>query len=174
MIAGFRNLVPQLRDAEGLDFDVLPMPVIDSRATVGDINGLCISADSEVVNDAADFIAYAVSDAAIATVAKTGYIVPANTSVAASDDFLAPQEEPANSAVFNASIRYMVVPPFIDQRVELVEAVTPLLERLVTAPGVLDLDLTTEEIDQASRAILSPEPEETESPTESPSESPTE
>ncbi|MBL0749314.1 extracellular solute-binding protein [Nocardioides baculatus] len=172
MIAGFRNLVPELRDAEDLDFDVLPMPIIDSRATVGDINGLCISADSEVTNDAADFIAYAVSDAAIATVAATGYIVPANTQVAASDDFLAPDDEPANSAVFNASIRYMVVPPFIDQRVALVEAVTPLLERLVTAPGVLDLELTTEEIDQASRTILSPE--ETESPTESPTEEPTE
>ncbi|RYB92542.1 extracellular solute-binding protein [Nocardioides glacieisoli] len=172
MIAGFRNLVPQLRDAEDLDFDVLPMPIIDSRATVGDINGLCISADSEVVNDAADFIAYAVSDAAIATVAATGYIVPANTQVAASEEFLATDDEPANSAVFNASIRYMVVPPFIDQRVELVEAVTPLLERLVTAPGILDLELTTEQIDQASQPILSPE--ETESPTEDPSESPTE
>ncbi|RYC10430.1 extracellular solute-binding protein [Nocardioides zhouii] len=170
MIAGFRNLVPQLRDADDLDFDVLPMPIIDTRATVGDISGLCISADSEVEGDAADFIAYAVSDAAIATVSATGYIVPANTQVAASDEFLAPDDEPANSAVFNASIRYMVVPPFIDQREELTEAVTPLLERLVTAPGILDLDLTTEQIDQASQAILSP-PEETESPTESPSES---
>jgi multiple sugar transport system substrate-binding protein len=173
MVAGFRNLVPELRDVEDLDFDVLPMPVIEDRATVGDISGLCISADSEVTGDAADFIAYAVSDAAIATVASTGYIVPANTSVAASDDFLAPDLEPANAAAYNSSIRYMVVPPFIDQRDELVEAVTPLLERLVTAPGVLDLEETTEQIDQASRTILSPE-EETESPTEEPSESPSE
>jgi multiple sugar transport system substrate-binding protein len=174
MVAGFRNLVPELREAEDLDFDVLPMPTIDSRATVGDISGLCLSADSEVTGDAADFIAYAVSDAAIATVASTGYIVPANTSVAASDDFLAPDEEPANAAAFNASIRYMVVPPFIDEREELVEAVTPLLERLVTAPGVLDLEETTEQIDQASRTVLAPEDEETESPTEEPSESPSE
>ncbi|MDR7252349.1 multiple sugar transport system substrate-binding protein [Nocardioides sp. BE266] len=168
MIAGFRNLVPQLRDAEDLDFDVLPMPTIDSRATVGDINGLCLSNDSDVQGDAADFIAYAVSDAAIATVASTGYIVPANTEVAASEDFLAPTLEPEHAGIFNASIRYMEVPPFIDKREELVEAVTPLLERLVTAPGVLDLDLITEQIDQASQAILSPE---TESPSESPSES---
>ncbi|GAB3022793.1 sugar ABC transporter substrate-binding protein [Nocardioides flavus (ex Wang et al. 2016)] len=173
MIAGFRNLVPELRDAEDLDFDVLPMPTIEDRATVGDISGLCLSAGSENVGDAADFIAYAVSDAAIATVASTGYIVPANTSVAASDDFLAPGLEPANAAAFNSSIRYMVVPPFVDQREELVEAVTPLLERLVTAPGVLDLEETTEQIDQASRTVLSPE-EETESPTEEPSESPSE
>ena len=173
MIAGFRNLVPQLREAEGLDFDVLPMPTIENRATVGDISGLCLSADSEVTGDAADFIAYAVSDEAISTVAETGYIVPANTQVAASPEFLAPELEPANSTVFNSSIRYMEVPPFIDQRVALTEAVTPLLERLVTAPGILDLDQTTEQIDQASRAILSP-PEETESPSESPSESSTE
>lgn len=173
MVAGFRNLVPELRDVEDLDFDVLPMPVIEDRATVGDISGLCISADSEVTGDAADFIAYAVSDAAIATVASTGYIVPANTSVAASADFLAPDLEPANAAAYNSSIRYMVVPPFIDQRDELVEAVTPLLERLVTAPGVLDLEETTEQIDQASRTVLSSE-EETESPTEEPSESPSE
>ena len=170
MIAGFRNLVPELRDADDLDFDVLPMPTIDTRATVGDISGLCLSSDSQVQGDAADFIAYAVSDAAIATVASTGYIVPANTEVAASEDFLAPTLEPEHSGVFNASIRYMEVPPFIDRREELVEAVTPLLERLVTAPGVLDLDLVTEQIDQASQTILSPE--ETESPTESPSESP--
>lgn len=169
MVAGFRSLVPELRDAEDLDFDVLPMPTIDTRATVGDISGLCISSDSEMQGDAADFIAYAVSDAAIATVTSTGYIVPANTQVAASADFLAPTLEPANAEVFNTSIRYMVVPPFIDQRLELVEAVTPLLERLVTAPGVLDLDLTTEQIDQASQVILAPE-EETESPTETPTE----
>jgi multiple sugar transport system substrate-binding protein len=172
MIAGFRNLVPELRDAEDLSFDVMPMPIIDGRATVGDISGLCLSADSEVQGDAADFIAYAVSDAAIATVASTGYIVPANTEVAASDEFLAPQLQPANSPIFNTSIRYMEVPPFINLREELVEAVTPYLERLVTAPGVLDLELITEQIDQASRTVLSPE-EETESPTEEPSESPT-
>jgi multiple sugar transport system substrate-binding protein len=175
MVAGFRNLVPELREAEDLEFDVLPMPTIDNRATVGDISGLCISADSEVTGDAADFIAYAVSDAAIATVASTGYIVPANTEVASSPEFLAPGNEPANAEVFNASIRYMVVPPFIDQRLELVEAVTPLLERLVTAPGVLDLELTTEQIDEASRTVLAPEGEEGEEseepePTETPSE----
>lgn len=176
MIAGFRNLVPQLRDTVGLDFDVLPMPTIDTRATVGDISGLCLSAESEVTGDAADFIAYAVSDAAIATVSSTGYIVPANTEVAASSDFLAPDLEPANATVFNTSIRYMEVPPFIDRREELIEAVTPLLERLVTTPGVLDLDLVTEQIDEASRPILAPpeEDEETESPTEAPSESATE
>ncbi len=171
MVAGFRNVVPELRDAENLDFDVMAMPTLDSPATVGDISGLCLSADSEVEGDAADFIAYAVSDAAVETVASTGYIVPANTEVASSAAFLDPEQEPAHAIVFSSSIRNMVVPPFIDDRVALVDAVTPLLERLVTAPGVLDLDLTTEQIDQASRPILSPEVEDPETPAETPSPS---
>ncbi|MCY7402715.1 MAG: extracellular solute-binding protein [Nocardioides sp.] len=169
MVAGYRNVVPELRDAEDLDFDVIAMPVLDSQATVGDISGLCLSADSEAEGDAADFIAYAVSDAAIATVTSTGYIVPANTEVASSATFLDLEQEPARAAVFSSSIRNMVVPPFINDRVALVDAVTPLLERLVTTPGVLDLELTTEQIDQASLPILSPE-EEIPSETASPSE----
>ena len=68
----------------------------------------------------------------------------------------------------------MVVPPFIDQREELIEAVTPLLEQLVTAPGPLDLEATTEEIDQTSQEILAPEETESPEPTEDPSESPSE
>ena len=31
MVAGFRNLVPELREAEDLSFDVLPMPTIDPQ-----------------------------------------------------------------------------------------------------------------------------------------------
>ena len=172
MVAGYRNVVPELRDAEDLDFDVISMPTLDSPATVGDISGLCLSADSEVQGDAADFIAYAVSDEAIETVASTGYIVPANTEVASSPTFLDPAQEPEHAIVFSSSIRNMVVPPFISDRVALVDAVTPLLELLVTAPGVLDLELTTEQIDEASRPILAPEEEEPETPSET--ESPTE
>ena len=72
MVAGFRNLVPELREAEDLEFDVMPMPTIEDRATVGDIAGLCISAESDHVGDAADFIVYAVSDDAIADGRRDG------------------------------------------------------------------------------------------------------
>ena len=160
MIAGFRNLVPELRSAPGLSFDVIAMPVLDGAATVGDISGLCISADAEHDGDAADFIAYAVSDAAVETVTSTGYIVPANTEVAASDTFLDESREPASARVFSSSIRNMEVPPFIADRTALLEAVGPLLERLVTAPGVLNLETATEQIDRVSRTVLAPEEEE--------------
>ncbi|WP_165807015.1 ABC transporter substrate-binding protein [Nocardioides currus] len=175
MIAGFRDLVPELRADEDLSFDTISMPVIDSPATVGDIDGLCLSADSEHVNDAADFLAYAVSDAALEIVTRTGYIVPANTEVAASEAFLWPGREPAHATVFNSAIRGMVIPPLLATGPELEETVGPLLSALVTSPGVLDLEAATEEIDTASKAILDPEsvtesPTEPPAPTESPSE----
>ncbi|EON22864.1 MULTISPECIES: ABC transporter substrate-binding protein [Nocardioides] len=170
MIAGFRDLVPELRAVDSLSFDTISMPVIDSPATVGDIDGLCISADSERVNDAADFLAYAVSDAALEIVTRTGYIVPANTEVAGSDAFLWPDRQPAHASVFNSAIRGMIIPPLLATGPELETAVSPLLDDLVTSPGVLDLELATEEIDNVSRSVLDPE-SFTESPA--PSESPT-
>lgn len=171
MIAGFRDLVPELRAVDDLSFDTISMPVIETPATVGDIDGLCISADAEFVNDAADFMAYAVSDAALEIVTRTGYIVPANTEVAGSEAFLWPGREPEHATVFNSAIRGMVIPPLLTTGNELEAAVGPLLDDLVTSPGVLDLELATEEIDNASRTILDPE-SVTESPE--PSESPTE
>ena len=167
MIAGFRDLVPELRDTPDLSFDVISMPVLDNAATVGDVNGLCISAGTVNPGDAADLIAYVVSDAAVETVTSTGYIVPANTSVAASGAFLDQTRQPRHARVFNTSIRHMEVPPFIEDRTALLQAVGPLLQRLVTAPGVLDLEAATEEIDEVSATVLAPEEEE---PSESPSE----
>ena len=157
MISGFRNLVPELRHDEDLNFDVIAMPNLDGNATVGDISGLCIAADTKVVGDAADFIAYVVSDAAVEAVANTGYMVPANNEVSSSPAFLAPTDLPANARVFTNSIRYMVVPPFISEREALVDAVEGPLRRLVSRPGVLDLEAATTEIDEASRTVLSPE-----------------
>lgn len=167
MIAGFRDLVPRLRQVPRLSFDTISMPVLDSPSTVGDIEGLCISADTQHVNDAADFMAYAVSDAAIGTVTRTGYIVPANTEVAGSEVFLGPGRQPVHASVFNSAIRGMVIPPLLADTSTLEATVGPMLDDLLNSPGVLDLEQATEAIDEASRPVLSP----TEAPTESPSES---
>ncbi len=162
MIAGYRDLVPELRRTRGLSFDVIAMPVLDEVHTVGDIHGLCISSKTKSVNTAADFIAYAVSDEALETVTDSGYIVPANTQVAASDLFLEPTKQPAQARVFTGAIRGMVVPPFIEDRVALNAAVTPLLRTMLTGPGVLDLEAVAAQIDEASRSVLDPDYEPTE------------
>lgn len=174
MIAGFRSLTPELRTVPGLNFDVMPMPKISRSGTVGDVAGMCISADTEHVADAADFLVEVLSQDAVAEVARQGYMVPANVTVATSDAFLQPNREPQHAEVFNASVRDIGVPPQLDSWSQLESAAEPGIEELMTVP-VLDDDTMgeiTAEIDGASQEVLQPpSPTATTSPTDSPSSS---
>jgi multiple sugar transport system substrate-binding protein len=170
MVAGFRDLVPRLRQVQGLEFDVMPIPVIEGSGTIGDITGLCISSQSPHIPEAADFLAHAVSVDSVTRVARAGYLVPANVAVATSDDFLQPGRQPLNSRVFNTAVRDIYIPPLLADWDQLEEAIAPMLVELFTAdilpPELID-EITTE-IDETSRTILAPETV-TESPTPSPS-----
>ncbi len=95
MIAGTRELVPRLRQVQGLNFDVLPMPTLDTAATTGDITGMCLSAQSEDGAEAADFMVHALSSVSVSRVVRAGYLAPANLEVALSDEFLQPGRQPA-------------------------------------------------------------------------------
>lgn len=169
MMAGFRSQVPELRAAPGLDFDVMPMPVIDEAATVGDISGLCLASETASLPEAADFLVYVVSAEAVARVATAGYLVPANLQVAQSEDFLQSDAKPTSSEVFSTSIRDMRLAPLIDSLRELEAAVEEPLRQLLTMP-VPDLEALTTQIDEESQPILdpdsvtgSPDPDATES-----------
>jgi multiple sugar transport system substrate-binding protein len=171
MIAGYRGLVPQLRLVPGLEFDVMPMPVLDSAATVGDVTGLCLSRKAAGTPAAADFMVYVLSNEAVERVTRTGYLAPANLEVALSDVFLQPLREPEHSLFYNTSVRSMRLAPLIDTLDQLELAVQPNLEQLVYGVGVLDLDAVTQEIDETSRTVLDPESvSESASPSESPSD----
>ena len=167
MIAGYRSLVPLLREVEDLDFDVMPMPVLDSSSTVGDLTGICLSRTSESVPLAADFLVHEISADAVSRVTRTGYLAPANLEVALSDTFLQPGREPKHASFFNSTVRSIDLPPLIDTLGKLEAAVQPSLEQLVYGIGVLDLEGLTEQIDEESRTVLSP-PEP--SPSDSPSD----
>ncbi len=172
MIAGYRNLVPELRQVIGLDFDVMPMPQLGRSATVGDVTGLCISAATEHPDEAADFLVHLLSEDAVAEVADEGYLVPANVAVATSDSFFQPDRQPDNSVVFNQSVRDIEVPPLLDSWSRLELVIAPLLQQLVTEPFEDDtLDNLTTQIDLESQTVLSP-PEPTGSSSSSPSETP--
>ncbi len=169
MVAGFRDLVPQFRQVQGLEFDVMPIPVIEGSGTIGDITGLCISSQSQHTPEAADFLAHAVSVDSVTRVARAGYLVPANVAVATSDDFLQPGRQPLNSRVFNTAVRDIYIPPLLADWDALEEAIAPMLVELFTAdilpPELID-EITTE-IDETSRTILAPE---TATPSPTPSE----
>jgi multiple sugar transport system substrate-binding protein len=171
MIAGDRSLTPILRQKSSLDFDVMPMPKLDSAATVGDVTALCMSAQTSSPSIAADFMVHEISSDWVGLVASTGYLQPANVEVALADDFLQPGRRPEHAAFFNSSVRSMAVPPLIDTMPELEETVAPSLEQLVYGVGVLDLDAITTQIDDESKPVLDPESvSDAPSPSESPSE----
>lgn len=173
MVTGTRSLVPRLRDVEGLDFDVMPMPLIDDQVTVGDMTGLCISSDNENLARTADFLVTLIGDEAVAEVAREGYLVPANLEVALGDEFLQPLQMPRNANIFNTSVRDLVVNDLLDPSSPLAQAVQPAVRDLFTAPTLDDLDQRTTLIDTVSRSVLDPDyPPPSEGPSDQPSTDP--
>ena len=173
MIPGYRDLVPQLREVAGLQFDVISMPAIERNATVGTMTGMCVSAATGNTRAAADFLVHMASSVSVRRVATEGFLVPANLEVALSPDFLQPGQAPDHAQTFVNAVRTIVLPPLIDDEPELELVVSRSLNELLTAPILTDLEALTARIDLESRTVLDPEglaaeeseaAEETESP----------
>jgi multiple sugar transport system substrate-binding protein len=163
MIVGDRSLTAAFRRVPGLEFGVMPIPTIDDPATVGSITGICIAADTPDLAESADLLVDVISTASVQRVVPAGYLVPANQTVALTDDFLQPTRQPLRSEVFNESVRNLYVPPLLDDEAALEEAVEPAIELLLNVE-IPDIEALTTQIDEASQTVLSPE-----EPTQSPS-----
>ncbi len=153
LLQGSRQLVPALRNKLGFSFDVMPMPTLDSPATVGDLTGLCISQHARDVGTAADFLVYAGSPDALGEVASAGYLQPANQTVALSDAFQQHGHLPQHAAVFTFSVKSMYYPPLIGQWDQLDQAVDPLVQSMVRR-GTSRVPTLTRHIDRISRRWL--------------------
>jgi multiple sugar transport system substrate-binding protein len=176
MIAGFRSMVPELRQDAALDWDVIAMPSINGSATVGDLTGVCISSHTQHTSDAADFLVNLISAASERQVVRAGYLAPANTTVALSDDFLQAGRAPDHAVVFNNALKGLRVEPVVPHFGDLQTAVEPLLAELFDQPTP-DLDVLTQEVDNASIPVLAPPvptvtPTSSESPSDTTSPSP--
>lgn len=169
MILGRRDLTPVLRSQQDLDFDVMPLPRIGSKATTGTSTGLCLSTATEHPNRTADFLAYAVSQEPTALLASTGYVVPTNLEVLNSDAFLQPDERPLNAAVFAESIRSVHYPPRVDTWPSVEAKTGQLLSGLFDDPVIDPLDQRLKAIDAASAPLFTPVPSPSASPSGSPS-----
>ncbi len=174
MLAGFRNLTPEFRAKSGLNFDVMPMPSMGSAATVGDLDGICLSPGKPARTEAsANFLTYLVSDEVLARVAATGYLQPAKLTVALSSDFLQPDQMPASSAVFNQTMKNIRLSPLMPQITDLRALINPEIKTLLTTPDIADLQASLRAIDELSRTLLDPDyVAPTDSATEGPSGSP--
>lgn len=156
MIQGYRDQVPALRKVAGLRFDVIASPSIDRSATVGELTGMCVSADTGNATAAADFLVHMASSVSVRRVASEGYLVPANLEVALSADFLQPGRAPDHAQVFTDAVRSIVLPPLIDDQAEVELVVSQRLDELLTAPILTDLVALTTQIDEESRIVLDP------------------
>lgn len=145
-----RSVVPRLR-ASGVPFDAMPMP--GSGATSGSVNGICINADTEQPETAADLMAAFNSNGAGEYVAATGSLMPANRIAVASAAFS--QEEPTNTSAFDTSATALQPLPAGVDWDALEAAVDPYVEQLFE-PGA-DLEALTDQINTLSRAVLVPE-----------------
>jgi multiple sugar transport system substrate-binding protein len=158
MMLGFRDLTPQLRAQENLRFDVMPLPKVGSRATSGESTGLCLSSASAHPEKTADFLAYAVSDDAMALLAATGYVVPTNLDVVNSDAFLQPSEMPASASVFPAMVRSIHSLPRVPTWPSVEATTANLLTGLFYEPVIDPLGERLKAIDAASAPLFTPVP----------------
>jgi multiple sugar transport system substrate-binding protein len=161
MLAGYRDLVPRFRDAEDLNFDVLPMPRLANRSTIGSYTGLCIAQGEPAdVSRAADLLVHIVGIQSVSEVVNsTGSLSPAHRQVAFSPDYLRPDLQPERSAVFTAEQRYVHLLPVLEFWDELEDLAADYLEQLFTAPtlSVEEIEAVLAELDEASRALLDPD-----------------
>jgi multiple sugar transport system substrate-binding protein len=156
MIVGYRDLTPELRTQQNLDFDVMPMPRVGGRTTTGRSSGLCLSSASDHADKAADFLAYAVSDASSTILAETGFTVPTNVDVVHSDSFLQPGQRPVSADVFDDNVRYIRAFPTAPTWPAVVAATDPLLTRLFYDPVIEPFDDRLTAIDEASVPVFNP------------------
>jgi multiple sugar transport system substrate-binding protein len=156
VIFGYRDLVPELRETANLDFDVMPMPKVGKSATVLRMNGLCLSADTQNADRAADFLAYAVSDDSAARLAQTGFVVPSNTKVLVSNDFLQPALRPVNARTFSNVLKGGKLMPNTETWYSAEQTINPLLLALFTDPVIDPLQERLKVIDDTADVILNP------------------
>jgi len=155
MMVGTREMVPRLRKTASFGFDVFPLPRLARSVTVADVNALCLSADTDHVDAAADLIAYASGDRGAAILAESGAVVPAHLPTLNSVSFTQPGEQPESVLVFDEAVRRGTVTPFVSGWPTLEKTMTTELDDLWYDP-LLDLDTLLPRLDAESRSLLAP------------------
>jgi multiple sugar transport system substrate-binding protein len=156
MILGFRDLTPQLRARKGLTFDVMPLPRLSGAATIARMSGLCISAKSEHVDQAADLLTDVISDAGASDLAATGYVMPANLDVVNDDAFLQAGQQPINAQVFGREVRNTQLLPSSPRWPIVSHNTARELTDLFYQPVILSLQDRLKAIDETSKYLFNP------------------
>lgn len=131
MLMESRKVVPSFRTITDFSWDVVPLPVLQERATVLHSDGYCMLASSPVQEEAWAFTEFALGPRGQRIAAATGRTVPSLQSVADSPIFLDPSQPPANSQVFLESVAAIRRVPNISTYPEIEDMANVLLEEAV-------------------------------------------
>ncbi|HET7691043.1 MAG TPA: extracellular solute-binding protein [Nocardioidaceae bacterium] len=166
-----RAVLPSLRAVPSLRFDIAPLPRLDGTESTATMSALCIAKSSEHVEEAADFIAFAVDGPGVEISAQTGATVPVQLDVLHSPVFLQPDQLPRNAQVYAESARRAALPPYSPHWTAARSSADAVLERVlygrtidVTSEETPELDELLQITDEDSQLIFDP-PEPTETPT---------
>ncbi len=99
-----RRVVPTLREIDGFQWDVAPLPQGDEPAGILHSDALCMNANAKDKEAAWAFIEYALGPEGQTELAQTGRTVPSLRAIAESPVFLDPNARPKHSQVFLEAI----------------------------------------------------------------------
>jgi multiple sugar transport system substrate-binding protein len=147
-----RRSVPAFRKAEGLQFDVRPLPRDKEPASLLASDGYCVTKASKNKATAHAFASFAVGPKGGEVLARTGRTVPSVRSLAESPVFLDPGRPPASSRVFLDVIPSLRELPSVAAWNEAEEVAGDVLTQLFA--GRFSADAAVERIEKDTRAVL--------------------
>ena len=153
MILSSRRDTPLFREAISLKWDVLPLPSADEPSGILHSDAYCISAQSDVIDSAADFVAWAMSKEGQTLAALSGRTVPSLKEVAASGAFLDPSRPPAHSEVFIDAIENIRNTPVLSTWPEIESVAEEILTKAFYEEGYT-IDDAIRELDDRTRPLF--------------------
>jgi multiple sugar transport system substrate-binding protein len=153
MLLSSRKDTPVFREALDLKWDVLPLPVAVEPATILHSDAYCISAGTENLDAALDFVGFAAGENGQTLTALAGRTVPSLESVATSGAFLDPSQPPRHAQVFLNSIPVMRRTPVIPTWPEIEDVTTEILTRAFYEEGYT-IDQALEDIEEQTAPLF--------------------
>jgi multiple sugar transport system substrate-binding protein len=155
MFLSSRKDTPVLREVQGLEWDVAPLPVAKEPAGILHSDGYCISAGGEDarLEEAARFIAFATGEQGQTITALGGRTVPALRSVANSGAFLDPTQPPAHPEVFLEGIDFIRRTPVLATWPEIEDVAEEIFTRAFYEESY-SIDEALEALDEQTPALF--------------------
>jgi multiple sugar transport system substrate-binding protein len=123
-----RKVVPTLRTITDFDWDVVPLPILKEPVSVLHSDAYCLTAGSEHPDEAWTFMEFALGPEGQTIASSDGRTVPSLRSIAESDVFLDPANEPSNSQIYLDNIPLLRTVPNIGPWAEIEEMANGLIE----------------------------------------------